>query len=124
VSVSGPTLTNYLNKINRAFGQYFDPSNNNVDALSIDFKHISAPITSSFALTLYYDLHQCRDYIKNWLLSEFTYLSADFIDADLDKIITPNTNSNLNSDKNIVKFVNTLVNNIESFDSSRLLIRT
>jgi len=83
----GPALTNYMAKVDKQFKDYYDP-NSEVSNLSIQFPHCTAPLQSSVMLEFFYEFEDCREYIKNWLLKEFDYLSAKSIDREMDKFIT------------------------------------
>lgn len=83
----GPVFDSYLARIDKRFEDYYNPDHE-ASNLSIEFPHCTAPLQSSFMLTLFYNFEDCRDYIKEWLLQEFNYLTAKDIDKELDKIIS------------------------------------
>lgn len=91
----GPTLTNFMKRVDERFSQYFDPDSE-VSNTSLEFPHTLAPMYSSFMLILFYEGTDCTDYIKQWLLKEFPYLSDRAVQKELNTLITV---SNLHTKK-------------------------
>ena len=60
------------------------------------FPHTLAPMFSTFMLTLFYEYDGCKDYIKEWLLTQFPYLTESAVDKELRNVITV---SNLHTKK-------------------------
>lgn len=83
----GPAFNEYLSKVDNRFAQYYDPDSE-VSNLSIEFPHSIVPMQTSFMLTVFYNFESCKDYLRNWLLEEFSYLSAKEIDKELDTFIS------------------------------------
>lgn len=84
---AGPAFKKYIKNIDRQFADYYNPDSD-VSNLSIKFPHCTAPLSSSFMLTLFYDFEECREYLKVWLLKEFNYLNEKEINKELDKFIS------------------------------------
>ena len=91
----GPILKEFIRKIDLRFSQYYDPESE-ISNTSMEFPHALAPLYSTFMLTLFYEFEGCREFILEWLLKEFPYLTAREVNKELDKIITI---SNLHSRK-------------------------
>ena len=83
----GPALDEYLFKIDNQFAEYYNPDSE-VSNLSIKLPHCTAPLYSSFMLTLFYEFETCKEYLKTWLLKEFDYLTEKELDKELDKVIS------------------------------------
>ena len=91
----GPVLKEFMRKTDERFAQYYDPECD-VSNTSMVFPHALAPMYSTFMLTLFYEGEGCTDYIKQWLMQEFPYLSERSIQKELNTLITV---SNLHTKK-------------------------
>ncbi len=91
----GPVLKEFIRKTDERFAQYYDPDSETSNT-SMRFPHTLAPMFSTFMLTLFYEYDGCKDYIKEWLLTQFPYLTESDIDKELRNVITV---SNLHTKK-------------------------
>lgn len=91
----GPVLKEFIRKTDERFLQYYDPDSE-ISNTSMRFPHTLAPMFSTFMLTLFYEYDGCKDYIKEWLLTQFPYLTESAVDKELRNVITV---SNLHTKK-------------------------
>ena len=91
----GPVLKEFIRKTDERFSQYYDPDSE-ISNTSMRFPHTLAPMFSTFMLTLFYEYDGCKDYIKEWLLTQFPYLTESAVDKELRNVITV---SNLHTKK-------------------------
>jgi putative methyltransferase len=115
---AGPIFSNHMYRLDKQFTQYYD-TESNVSNLSLDFPHSSAPLASSFMLMMFYNFEDCRDYLKDWLLEEFPYLTGKEIEKELDLFITINNKFTSKFKKTrYTRYTNSVIENFKDSESS------
>ena len=105
-------------RLDKQFTQYYD-TESNVSNLSLDFPHSSAPLASSFMLMMFYNFEDCRDYLKDWLLEEFPYLTGKEIEKELDLFITiKNKFTSKFKKTRYTRYTNSVIENFKDSESS------
>jgi putative methyltransferase len=110
----GPSLKNYITRIDNIFAEYYD-DNSTVSNTALEYPDTLAPLYSTLVLEFFYNLEDNRDYIRNWLIKEFPYLTAKSIDKEFNKVITVN-NIHTSEWKNFryTSYTNDVVNHLKS----------
>jgi radical SAM superfamily enzyme YgiQ (UPF0313 family) len=134
----GAVFEEHMSRLDLRFSQYYDPDSD-VSNLSISFPNATANMNSSFMLMLFYNFEECRDDLKDWLLSKFEYLNPRQVDRELDLFITINNvyttsfnktrfirygNPVINrfkNDKNKISLIDSLVTQMETYTQTKFL---
>jgi putative methyltransferase len=117
-SNAGTIFSNHMYRLDEQFAHYYDPKSS-VSNLSLDFPHSSAPMASSFMLMMFYSFEGCRDYLKDWLLEEFPYLTDKEVEKELDLFITIiNKFTSKFKKTRYIRYTNSVIENFKDSESS------
>jgi hypothetical protein len=108
-NTAGPILHEMLDKIDTRYAQYYDPDSD-VSNTAIDFPELSSPMSGVFMFTIFYSFEGWRDNFKQWLLTEFPYLTDREVTKDLNLVITiTNRNAKRFDKTRLVIYSNTVL---------------
>jgi hypothetical protein len=84
--LAGPALTEFFNRANKRFADYFDPTSD-ISNTSLEFNNTTAPYAASFMLTLYFDFDNIHPFLVNWILKEFPLVNEKSMEKEFDRFI-------------------------------------